>query len=247
MEHREGSSGACDATGDLGFEFRRIVAPRAHEEVIDQICDALLSGRFGVGSRLPRVADLAVAMGVSRPTVGEAVRALAQAGVLEVKRGVCGGITVKTTVLPTSVIRLSSRRVARSLSDVIEARRTVEMELARLAVSRATFDDLEQMRAANESLAASTHRPDEWASANYRFHRCIGRAARSELLAYFQREVTKEIAIFVGARSPRDVTNPEATVKEHREILAAFESRDLDRALAAVSAHLSELETMPTG
>jgi GntR family transcriptional repressor for pyruvate dehydrogenase complex len=112
--------------------LRPILASRAFEEVIDQIAHAIRAGHLSCGDRLPRISELAVTMHVSQPTVGAAVRVLTDAGVLDVKRGASGGITVRSTVIPPGVLRITSQRRVRDFGDLVEARRPIELALGRL-------------------------------------------------------------------------------------------------------------------
>jgi GntR family transcriptional repressor for pyruvate dehydrogenase complex len=57
------------------------------QEAIDRIRDRIASGDWGPGTRLPREADLAKELGLSRNSLREAVRALSLARVLEVRQG----------------------------------------------------------------------------------------------------------------------------------------------------------------
>src|SRR5258708_33664075 len=82
------------APENLDPPFHPISGPKASAEVVDQITHAISSGRFQPGSRLPNIDDLARLMNVSRPTVGDALRILAKAGVIETRRGNTGGVLV---------------------------------------------------------------------------------------------------------------------------------------------------------
>jgi GntR family transcriptional repressor for pyruvate dehydrogenase complex len=227
--------------------LRPILASHAFEEVVDQVAHAIRAGHLSCGDRLPRISELAAAMHVSQPTVGAAVRVLANAGVLDVKRGASGGVWVRSTVIPPGVLRLTSQRRARGFNDLVEARRPIELALARLAVVRATEEDLAEMRRACELLEHSVGRTDDWVDANYTFHYALGRAAHSELLAFFQIEAVKELALLLTDDwTPRDISDPQATIREHRAILEALERRDAEAVGRAVKQHLAELELLAT-
>lgn len=246
----EGASGASVhrlATDLPDGVLRPILASHAFEEVLDQIAHAIRAGHLSSGDRLPRISELAAAMHVSQPTVGAAVRVLADAGVLDVKRGAKGGITVRSAVIPPGVLRLTSQRRARDFADLVEARRPIELALGRLAVVRATDEDLAEMRRACETLELSVGRTDDWVDANYTFHYALGRAAHSELLAFFQIEAVKELALLLTDDwTPRDISDPQATIREHRAILDALERRDAEAVGRAIEQHLAELELLVT-
>jgi GntR family transcriptional repressor for pyruvate dehydrogenase complex len=230
--------------GDRRAAFKPIVDSRAFEEVVDQLSDAVHTGVYEVGARLPTIDELSRAMSVSKPTVGEAVRVLTRAGVLTVKRGASGGIVVAASLIPPSIIKLSSRRLARDMRELVEARRPVEMALAQLAAERATDFDLADMRAGCDLVESAGGDFDQWLFGNYKFHYAIGRAARSDFLFHMLAEIYKELAILIEGWTPRDSTDPQATIAEHADILAAIERHDPVLARATMDAHLHELEEL---
>ena len=96
--------------------------------------EAISTGRWPVGSKLPPETALVEELGVARNTMREAVRALAHAGVLSVRHG--GGVYVMAA---SPVEGLLGRRLARGdVLDVLSLRRGLEVEAARLAAQRHT-------------------------------------------------------------------------------------------------------------
>jgi GntR family transcriptional repressor for pyruvate dehydrogenase complex len=217
------------------------VAPRAFEEVIDQITYAIRSGCYPPGSRLPTLDSLSKAMRVSRPSVVEAVHVLSDAGVIKVRRGGAGGISVVSSVIPPAIVSLAStRRRPGTLVEVLEARRPIEMELALLATDRADDSEIVEMRKAVEMLEFTPPNTPEWAYASELFHYLIARAARSDLLASYLHEVLEQLLLLLGYPSPR--FDPGAEIQTHRATLEALEARDKDAVLAAMDMHLANME-----
>src|SRR5258708_24642751 len=67
---------------------RNVSRPRSvTEEAIDKIRELIVSGSWGPGDRLPKASELAAQLGLSRNSLREAVRALSQLRVLEVRQG----------------------------------------------------------------------------------------------------------------------------------------------------------------
>lgn len=226
-----------------GFSFRPITGPRAFEEVIDQITHAVRCGAFPPGSRLPRINDLSREMRVSRPSVVEAVRLLSDAGVVSIRRGAAGGITVASSVIPPAILGLSStRHHARGLTEIIEARRPIEMQLALLAARRATQEDLAEMRSAVRLLESAERNSVEWTYAAGLFHYQVARAARSELLASYQHELLEDLYVLLGYPSPS--FDPETEIHGHHITLAALETRDEEAVRDAMAEHLADFERM---
>jgi GntR family transcriptional repressor for pyruvate dehydrogenase complex len=224
--------------------FRPIQGPKASAEVIDQITAAISSGRFLSGSRLPNINELARSMDVSRPTVGDALRMLAKAGVIETRRGNSGGVLVLSTIIPPRLLRVSRPRVAHNLSSLVEARRAVEMELAQLACLRASEQDFAEMDRSIAMLKRSVDNPRGWVQANNLFHYAVGRAARSPVLADFQHEVIKEMTVLLDGWNAEYYAGPDRVIGMHETTLEALRSRDLARVREAMTDHLRDAETV---
>src|SRR3712207_5880575 len=131
--------------------FEPVRTRHTFEEAAEQIAGKVRAGELQTGDKLPPERDLAVRMEISRPTLREAVRILADAGVVEVRRGPGGGIFVAGDVVPVELVRERSSIRLEEVADVLEARRLVEPGVARLACRRATEADLEAME---RSIAA---------------------------------------------------------------------------------------------
>ncbi len=74
--------------------FEPVKNQRISDEILRQIRDAVMSGKFQIGDRLPNERALAEQFAASRPSVREALRGLEQAGVIYIKKGVNGGVFV---------------------------------------------------------------------------------------------------------------------------------------------------------
>jgi DNA-binding FadR family transcriptional regulator len=211
---------------------------RAHEEVVDQIVYAIRSGILRPGDHLPTIETVAARTDVSKPVVGEAVRVLREAGIVETKRGVQGGVMVVGDSIPPSLMRVTSEWRGATLTELVEARRPIEMELALLAGERGTDEDFQAMQATLDSLGQAFEQGPEGTFLRYdhRFHYQIGLAARSEMLAYYQHRILCEIAaVLCEYRLYHE--DPELVVATHRGMLTAVESRDPVAIRAAVDMH----------
>lgn len=227
------------------WSFRPIFGARAHEEVVDQITFAIRAGIFRPGDRLPRIEDLARQMGVSKPTISEALRVLSGGGVVEVQRGATGGVVVRSHDVPVTLMRMAAGGRAAALSHLVEARRPVEMELAMLAAKRATPEDIETLKAAVEGLRElqlENGDGDGLMRYDAQFHYGMGRAARSEVLWYQQHQILEQLALL--RLDYYKQADPEAALAVHGETLAAIASRDLDQVEDVMDRHLAGLERL---
>lgn len=223
---------------DRPLLFRPIAGLRAHEEVVDQIAFAIRSGAYRVGDRLPLVEELAKGMNVSKPTVGEALRALSRDGVVKTQRGANGGVTVISDNIPRTIPGVAEGTRETGLRELVEARRAVEMEIARLAAKRATEDDFQYMEEAVDGLAA--HRSGDRATRlhyDYLFHYAMGRAARSDLLAYYQHQILDEMVKAMEEYLAEE-EDPDEVVKLHKRTLGELRRGDQARIDKVMEEHL---------
>lgn len=118
------ASSGLDLTGLL----RPVREGNAFEETVERLLTVIKLGVVGPGERFPAERELAAQLGISRPTLREAIRELQQAGYVESRRGRSGGTFV--TGAPPAPDRRELRRLAREdgdkLSDALTFRLVIE-------------------------------------------------------------------------------------------------------------------------
>jgi GntR family L-lactate dehydrogenase operon transcriptional regulator len=114
--------------------FRPVRAGNAFEETVERLLQAIRLGVVAVGERLPAERELAERLGVSRVTLREAIRALADAGYVESRRGRYGGTFVNEP--PEPVERATGRIDAAAFEDVLCLRHVLETGAAEAAAAR---------------------------------------------------------------------------------------------------------------
>lgn len=120
--------------------LKRIARRSVPDEIYEQLVDDVLTGELAPGSALPAERQLAEALGVSRPTVREAVQRLARAGLVEIRQG--GSTTVRDPrrsggleLLPRLILR-GGRLDHSVVRSILETRATLGREVAGLAAGR---------------------------------------------------------------------------------------------------------------
>ncbi len=211
--------------------------------LIDQAVTALrgsiVSGEWPVGSRIPTEADLAQLLGVGRNTVREAVQSLVHSGLLARRQG------SGTYVLSSSELTVA---LGRQMADVhqqyiLEVRRSLEVEAARLAARRRTDRDVTMLRTLNERRMASfaAGKVDAMVVSDLALHRAIVAAARNPLLLDLYENLVDAIGDSIRANVQTD--HPDHT---HDALVEAIADRDEDRAALEISRYLEEyLATLP--
>src|SRR5216684_2883635 len=137
------------------------------DEAIERMRELIASGEWGPGTRLPREADLAKQLGLSRNSLREAVRALSLARVLEVKQGDGTYVSslepselLEPTLFATHLFR------GRTVLELFEVRRMLEPEAAAMAALRADEEVLEALRRELDRMHAAGDRPDDLVEAD---------------------------------------------------------------------------------
>ncbi|MGR0218726.1 FadR/GntR family transcriptional regulator [Agromyces sp. ZXT2-6] len=151
------------------------------DTVVESLRDEIRSGAWPVGSKIPTEARLVDSLGVSRPSVREAVRSLVQLGLLETRQGDGTYVVAddETTVALRNAIDHADD------AEVVAVRRALDVLAAREAAVRRTDDDLRQLSAALAGRAAAAADGDLAAFIDHdvAFHVGIAAASKNRLLA----------------------------------------------------------------
>lgn len=213
--------------------FQPIEPRRLYRQIADQLRQLIQSGEFAVGSRLPSERDLAAKMGVSRPSVREALIALETEGLIEVRMG--SGIVV---IGKETVRQLDN---AHGPLEIIRARQLIECELAALAASStdpSLLPDLWETLSDMETDIAAGAMPIRGDRA---FHIRIAQASDNSALQAVVTQLFDErngpLFTTLGSHFERETSWTQAA-QEHRAVIEAIATHDPAVARAAMSGHL---------
>lgn len=225
----------------VSVEFSPVRTRRVFEDAVAQIADRIRSGEIHPGEFLPSERRLASQLEVSRRTLREAIRVLVQAGVLEVKAGAAGGTYVRSDTIPAGLVAERTELRLNEVSDVLEARRLFEPQVAQLAALFAELDDFDAMERTIVHQREYAHDPPRQLNFDTRFHILMARASRNAVAVDVMRGILAKIEIVreMALRGPED---PEAAVEIHLRTLAALRSRDLSAVESVMDEHLAFLE-----
>ncbi len=211
------------------------------EQAIEQLRAAIRDGEWAVGAKIPPEAELATSLDVGRNTVREAVRALAHGGLLEVRQG--DGTFVRATSELSGALR---KLCGDELREVLEVRRILEVDAARLAAVRRTDDDLTDLRAtlvvrdaALRDAATGEGPVADAVRTDTDFHALVVRCAHNSLLSELYRGVAEAVAGSVAATMPPEIGTEQEV--SHTGIVEAIEARDVERAAREAGEFLTRL------
>ncbi|HZV52058.1 MAG TPA: GntR family transcriptional regulator [Candidatus Dormibacteraeota bacterium] len=224
------------------FEFTRVRPARVSNEVVAQIREAIFSGRYQPGDRLPTERELSRQFGVSRVTVRDALRALEAAGLIEVRVGGQGGpyVTEPDVSRLTEALNAHVQLRGTTFVELSEARLALELLAAELAAERATSRELEQIQAMAE---VPPGRGPEAAGALLDFHRAVVTASHNGALLDMWtacRTLIQEPFDVLQALQP---AMAEASQEAHRRLARALAARDGKLAARLTREHLSDFHS----
>jgi GntR family transcriptional repressor for pyruvate dehydrogenase complex len=212
------------------------------DEAIDKIKRMITSGELGPGDRLPREADLAERLGLSRNSLREAVRALSMIRVLDVRQG---DGTYVTSLDPGLLLDALSFVVDFHRDDTVleflEVRRILEPAATALAAQRMSDADLAKLQILLDEL--STAPTMEALVANdLEFHRQIAAGAGNTVLCSLIDGLsgpTTRARIWRGLTQEGAV---EKTREQHQAIHDALSAREPELARSWATIHIAGVE-----
>jgi len=212
------------------------------DEAIDKIKQMILSGRVRPGEKLPREADLAAELGLSRNSLREAVKALSLINVLDVRRG---DGTYATSLAPSLLLEALSFIVDFHRDDTVleflEVRRILEPAATSLAALRMPDKDKAELGELLDSVTADSP-VDEFVATDLEFHKRIALGACNSVLASLVENMSLPTA---RARVWRGMTEPRAlerTINEHHAIHRAIVNSDAPLARSWATVHIAGIE-----
>ena len=211
---------------------------KLYQQVAATIANDIATGRHAVGDRLPSERDLAEDLGVSRPTVREAMIALEIRGLVEARPGSGVYVTEAPTTGPAPELDIGA-------FELTEARRLFEGEACALAASAITDAELAELEVIlTEMVGENTLATPIGEQADRRFHMLIAKATRNSAI-----QMTVETLWDLRYRSPLCAAMLERArqvgvrplIEDHRVIVDALIKRSPREARHAMRAHLSNV------
>lgn len=210
---------------------------RLYRQVADQLRDLIEGGEFVRGERLPSERDLAEKLGLSRPTVREALIALEVEGLVRIRVG--SGVYVTGSRIPFPQIR----GAVEGPFELLRAREFIEGAVAAEAARLARAEDIEALDDVLKRMEGALHRPAESIDLDREFHTRIAAILGNAVLVRFIGELFDQRVNPFFTRLSSYFENAEtwrSALEEHRAIRDAIASGDEVRAKAAMQTHLQQ-------
>src|SRR5260370_22438741 len=220
--------------------YTPIQSVRVFEQVAVQIEKRILDGELPSGDRLPTERELAEQFQVSRTAVREAMKILAQKGLVDMRPG-RGTIVIDGSheAMQDSIglaMKLKLGEVGGS-DNLVEVREILETEIAALAAARATEKEIAAMREAVKVMDESLNDANAFIAADNNFHEALAQATQNTLILIL---VNSIVNLLSEQRKQVFETEcgPQRGQFHHRRILQRILHRDPEAPHAAMHAHL---------
>ena len=214
---------------------------RTFEAAIENLLEGIERARLRQDDRLPTEEQLAGQLGISKPTLRQALRVLERSGLLRVRAGKGGGIFMASEVVPVDAISHNVAVEAEDAVDALSGRRVLEGAVTVMAARAATEEDYAGIERTNELMRRSIGDRPRVMGANAMFHRAVIRACHNKMLQSAMRNFETELApirdSYQGGRE-----NDEETLAIHERQVDAMRRQDLKALASVLDEHFRMLE-----
>ncbi|EYD77370.1 hypothetical protein Rumeso_01077 [Rubellimicrobium mesophilum DSM 19309] len=216
------------------------------EQVARRILDLVVARHLRPGDQLPPERDLAESLGVSRPSVREAIKGLAILGVVRSRQG--GGHVVSALDAEALLgpIRFFVSLEPSNIRALYDARSLIESDVARRAAVNMSDVALDGLEAILDGQAGTLTDPTAFRASDYAFHEAIWEGCGNP---YLQRigESLNVLGLEVRKRASETPGVLERSLRDHRELLAALRAGDPEAAARAAAAHMRNVYRSTVG
>ncbi len=227
--------------------FQPVRTERLSHGVARQIELLILRGLLRPGDRLPPERDLAERMGVSRPSLREAIADLQARGLLVTRAG--AGVYVADMLgaaFSKALVDLFASH-QEALFDYIGFRRDLEGMAAERAARFGSDTDLKVIATILQKMEAAHRKrdPSDEAALDAEFHLAIIEASHNIVMLHMMRamfDLLRAGVFYNRQQMFRHRTTRDALLDQHRAINAAIQARDATGARAAAEAHMTYVE-----
>jgi DNA-binding FadR family transcriptional regulator len=229
-----------DWVGDM--PIATVESRRLYQQIAAQLSGLIASGEFAVGQRLPSERELAAQLGVSRPSLREALIALELEGLVEVRVGAGIWVTAASARAPA----MTAQQEGEGPFELLRARWLIEGEITAAAAREATAADLASIRAALAEMERLEKKHEDFSAFDREFHLRIAASTHNGVLQTVVEDLWDRGRGAVWRLMEQHFRTPElqaATVADHRAIHQALAAHDPREARNAMRAHLKRVDS----
>lgn len=207
------------------------------ELVVRRIKELLESGDLKAGSRLPPERELAEMLGISRPSLRTALKALSVMGIIRAKPGAGTFIAEAIPEIFLEPMQFMALINKTALDEIFEARLIIESALAELAAEKATKEDLQAIEIELEGMYGNMNNPEAFFEHDLRFHHVIAQASKNHVMSGIM-ETLVQMLYQMRRKTIARTRGMEEAIEFHRKIYNSIKRHDSKGARKLMSDHL---------
>ncbi|HEC22897.1 MAG TPA: FadR family transcriptional regulator [Chloroflexi bacterium] len=211
------------------------------EQIIARLLSLIREKQLRAGDKLPPERELAAMLGVSRPSLREALRALSIMNIVEMRQGDGTYISSLEPELLVEHLDFVFSLDDSTFLQLFEARKIVEVGIAALAAQRISDEQIAELEKCLARSSASVGDHQAFLKADLELHELITEAAGNPILSRFMASISR-LGLASRSRTVAIPGVPERALEDHRAIVAALKARDPEAARQAMLNHLNNVE-----
>lgn len=228
--------------------IKKVTSQTLYQQVEEQLRDMVLSGVYKKGDLLPSEKDLMEMTGVSRITVREAIRGLAEVGIIETRKGKGSIVLVDGEELMASMNKPEEyTNYRRNFELATETRLLIEPEIARQVTMTATDEEIAYLEACLMNGDKKQRSPETAENQLEEFHRGILGILKNTALQEFFDSLTKledDAGCTVLVPPGRQATVSMELNAQHYKIMEAMKARNSEFAYFYMKEHMTYLKNI---
>ena len=218
--------------------FEKSVLP---EKISAKLLSLIRERHLRPGDKLPPERELAAMMGVSRPSLREALRALAMLNVVEIRQGDGTYVTSLEPGLLVEHLSFVFDLDDSTFLELFEARKILEVGIVALAAQRITDEEIAGLEACLAKSLTSVEDHQAFLQTDLELHERITEAARNPILTRIMATIS-QLGLASRRRTVEIPGVPEQVLVDHRDVVMALKARDPEAVRQAMLQHLNNVE-----
>jgi DNA-binding FadR family transcriptional regulator len=224
---------------DKSFEpFEKDVLPK---KIATRLLFLIKEKHLKPGDKLPPERELAAMMQVSRPSLREALQALAIMNIIEMRQGDGTYVTSLEPELLVEPLDFVFSLNDATLFELFEARKIVEVGIVALAAQRITAAEIQELETCLEKSVKASDNAQAFLEADLELHKRIITAAQNSLLGRFMDSIS-QLGLVSRSRTTEIPGLIKQSAADHQAIVAALKAHNPEAARQAMLQHLENVE-----
>lgn len=222
--------------------LKPIKPKRMSDQVFEQLKDLIFRGHLKPGERLMTERELAQNLGVSRPTVREAINKLVAVHLIEHRQGQGTFVNPPNAGVDKNPLAAVINGQDISLMDLLEVRLGLECNAVALAAQRATEEDMRELEKSVQEMMVSIKEGNLGSDADITFHMAIAYATKNIVQIHIMKSLYDLLFYGIQENLQHLYTEPmnlDKVHQQHVDILEAIRRRNPDEAHAAMKRHIN--------